>query len=67
MTQIDLKYYLLRGKGPVRLNSYSACSASFFQPEQYFSLTTIQSEQCFQPVSVKIQPAERADLVYSKI
>ena len=31
----------------------------FFQPEQYFSLTTIQPEQCFQSVSAKIQQAER--------
>ena len=31
----------------------------FFQPEQCFSLTTIQPEQCFQPVSAKILPAER--------
>ena len=31
----------------------------FFQPEQCFSLTTIQAEQCFQPVSAKIQTSER--------
>ena len=31
----------------------------FFQPEQYFSLTTIQPEQCFQSVSVKFQQAEQ--------
>ena len=32
----------------------------FFQPEQYFSFTTIQTEQCFQPVSAKIQQVERS-------
>jgi len=41
-----------------------ACSAYpifglFFQLEQCFSLTTIQPEQYFQPVSAKIQQAER--------
>ena len=30
-----------------------ACSAFFFQPEQHFSLTTIQPEQCFQPNSAQ--------------
>jgi len=32
----------------------------FFQSEQYFSLTTIQSEQCF---SAKILPAKRGQRV----
>ena len=30
----------------------------FFQSEQCFSLTAIQPEQCFQPISAKIQQAE---------
>jgi len=34
---------------PVRLTPYRLVRL-FFQPEQYFSLTTIQPEQCFQPV-----------------
>ena len=31
----------------LRLVLNLACSACFFQPEQYFSFTTIQPEQCF--------------------
>ena len=37
-------------RSPVRLTLYSGLFGFFFfQLEQYFSLTTIQPEQCFQP------------------
>ena len=37
----------------------TALFSLFFQSEQCFSLTRIQPEQCFQPVSAIIQQAER--------
>ena len=43
----------------VVMGAYPACSASFFEPEQCFSLTTIQPKQCFQPVSAKFQTSDR--------
>ena len=46
-------------QGPCSAYPISDLFDFFFQPEQYFSLTTIQPEQCFQLVSAKILPAER--------
>ena len=47
----------LKFRGP---NGYFAF---FFHPKQCFSLTTIQPEQCFQPVLAKILPAEQGLIV----
>ena len=44
---------------PVRLTQRPTCSASFFQPEQCFFLTTILQEQYFLVNSAKIQQVKR--------